>query len=102
MAKRMDLGVPDKLELRDRVSGIEMVRRWFGWRTLLVTAMAVFWNGFLFSWFSMATAFGGLFASFNNPVMSLFTLIPLIHVGVGVGLAYTALTGWINRTRISV
>jgi hypothetical protein len=102
MAKRMDLGLPDKLELRNHGSGIEIIRKWFGWQTLLLTGFAVFWNFFLFSWFSIATAFGGLFASFNNPVMSIFTLIPLIHVGAGVGMAYAALAGWINTTRIRV
>jgi hypothetical protein len=32
----------------------------------------------------------------------MFTLFPLLHVAAGVGITYTALAGWLNRTRISV
>lgn len=95
MEKRIELGLPDQLELRNQGSGIEIIRRWFGWRVLLVTAFAVFWNGFLYSWYSFAL-------SFDSPLASYMTLFPLIHVAAGVGLAYTALAGWLNRTRIAV
>ena len=92
MGKRMDLGLPDKLELRNQGAGIEIVRTWFGWQVIVTTAFAVFWNGFLFFWYSMAFATG-------NAMMTLF---PLIHVAVGVGVTYGALAGWVNRTRITV
>jgi hypothetical protein len=88
----MDLGLPDKLELHHRGSGIEIVRRWLGWQTVFLTAFAVFWCGFLFFWYSIALPMG-------NTIMTLF---PLIHVAVGVGLAYRALAGWVNTTRITV
>jgi hypothetical protein len=42
MAKNMDLGLPDKLEMRDTGAGIELIRRWFGWQTVFLTAFAVF------------------------------------------------------------
>jgi hypothetical protein len=92
MAKRMDLGLPDKLELRNEGSGIEIIRKWFGWKTLFLTVFAVFWDGFLLVWYSFTLPMG----------LTLFTLFPLIHVAAGVGITYTALTGWINRTRIRV
>jgi hypothetical protein len=98
MAKRMDLGLPDKLELRNQGSGIEIVRRWLSWKTLLLTAVAVFWSGFLFSWYSIVLSF----SAFGGPMSMFMTLFPLIHVGVAVGLAYSALAGWINSTRIRV
>ena len=92
MGKRMDLGLPDKLELRNQGTGIEIVRTWFGWSVIATTAFAVFWDGFLFFWYSMAFGTG-------NAMMTLF---PLIHVAVGVGVTYAALAGWVNRTRIAV
>jgi hypothetical protein len=58
----------------------------------------VFWCGFLFMWYSMAFAFGSAFGR----EFAFVTLFPLIHVAVGVGITYTALAGWINRTRITV
>jgi len=98
MPERMELGLPDKLELRDQGTGIEIVRKWFGWKVILATAFAVFWCGFLFMWYSLAFAFGSVFRG----ELTFAALFPLIHVAVGVGLAYTALTGWVNRTRITV
>ena len=98
MPERMGLGLPDKLELRDQGTGIEIVRKWFSWKVIFTTVFVVIWFGFLSMWFPMAFAFGNAFGG----GLSLVTLIPLIHVAVGVGLAYTALTGWVNRTRITV
>jgi len=92
MAKKMDLGLPDKLELRNTGAGIEIIRKWFGWQTVFLTAFAVFWNGFLFTWYSFALPSG----------LTTFTLFPLIHVAAGVGITYTALAGWLNTTRIGV
>jgi len=92
MAEKMDLGLPDKLELHYRGSGFEIVRKWLGWQTVVLTCFAVFWDGFLFFWYSMALRSG----------MTAMTLFPLIHVAVGIGITYTALAGWLNRTRISV
>ena len=42
MSERMELGLPDKLELRAQGTGIEIVRKWFGWKVILTTAFAVF------------------------------------------------------------
>ena len=92
MVRKMDLGLPDKLELRNTSSGIEIVRKWFGWQTVFLTAFAVFWDGFLLTWYSFTLPFG----------FSFFNLFPLIHVAAGIGITYTALAGWLNTTRISV
>lgn len=94
MEKKMDIGLPDKLEMKYRGSGFEIVRKWLGWQTICLTVVAVFWDGFLFFWYSMALGFG--------TVNMLMVLFPLIHVAAGVGITYTALAGWLNTTRISV
>ena len=98
MDKRMDLGLPDKLELLHEGSSIVIVRQWFGWQVLLATAFAVFWNFFLVMWYSMTFAFGSGFGG----MFAFAALFPLIHVAVGVGITYGALAGWINQTRIKV
>jgi hypothetical protein len=90
----MDIGLPDKLTLNYRGTGFEIVRTWLGWQAIFLTVFAVFWDGFLFFWYSMALGFGAV-----NMMMVLF---PLIHVAAGVGITYTALAGWLNATRISV
>jgi len=88
----IDIGLPEKIEFIDHVSHIEIVRTWFGMQFLLLTAFAVFWDGFLFFWYSSLPADGPLIAA----------LFPLLHVGVGVGITYYALAGWFNRTHIYV
>ena len=94
MSKRMDVGLPDKLELRNEGSGMEISWRWFGWSVLFMTVFAVFWDGFLFVWYSIALSTG--------PALSLMTLFPIIHVAIGVGITYSCLACWINRTSVKV
>ena len=88
----MDIGLPEKIRFLDHVSHIEIVRTWFGMQTLFLTAFAVFWDGFLFFWYSNIPE--------DGPLM--VVLFPLLHVAVGVGVSYYALTGWFNRTHIYV
>jgi hypothetical protein len=95
MDDRIEVGLPDKLEINRRGSEIEIVRTWFGSQVLFITAFAVFWDGFLFSWYSML-------GEFKGGMDSMFFYFPLIHVAVGVGITYYALCGWLNRTRITV
>ena len=90
----MDIGLPDKLALNYRESGFEITKKWFGLSTIFLTVFAVFWDGFLFVWYSIALGFGQA-----NLLMVLF---PLIHVAAGIGITYTALACWVNTTRITV
>ena len=43
-----------------------------------------------------------MLSGMSGPLDVLFTLFPLIHVGVGVGLTYTCLAKLFNRTTIQV
>ena len=92
MEKKIELGLPDKLELHHRGSAMEIVRKWFGWRIVLATAFAVFWDGFLFIWYSNA----------DDGAEPMVAYLPLLHVAVGIGLTYCAVAGWFNRTHILV
>jgi len=80
------------MSLSDELTRLEITWRWFSLKTLLIAAFAVLWNGFMFHWYGNLPA--------NAPLIAI--LFPLLHVGVGVGLAYQALTGFVNRTRIRV
>ena len=88
----MDIGLPEKIRFLDHVSHIEIVRTWFGMQILFPTAFAVYLDGFLFYWYSIGPLNGSLMA----------VLFPLLHVVGAVALTYYALTGWFNRTTISV
>lgn len=88
----IDIGLPEKIQYIDHLSHIEIVRKWFGVQILFLTAFAIFWDGFLYNWYSSIPEDGPL----------IVVLIPLLHVGVGVGLTYYVIAGWFNRTHIYV
>src|SRR4029079_1909834 len=57
------------------------------------------WDGFLVFWYSM------VFAMWNGnagPIVLLPLLFPILHVTMGIGLTYTVLCTFVNRTTISV
>ncbi len=74
-------------------TGLELIRRWMSWKYIGLLFFCVFWNGFLVVWYYIAFTKGG-------PL--LMKVFPLLHVGVGVFLAYTVAAGFLNRTRIFV
>jgi hypothetical protein len=88
----IEIGLPERMELHRHGSYIEIVRRWFSGTTILLTAFVVFWDGFLIMWYSIVPKDASL----------MFRLFPLIHVAVGVGLTYSVIAGWFNRTYIYV
>ena len=88
----LDVGLPEKLEVHEDGLGLVITRRWFGVSTVLITAFAAVWDGFLFFWYRHVPA--------SAP--SFFFWLPLLHVGVDVFITYGALAGWVNRTRIRV
>jgi hypothetical protein len=89
---KIEIGLPDKLEPYHRGSYIEIVRKWFGYRIIFMTVFAIFWDGFLFMWYSKV-------GEGADPMAFYF---PLIHVAVGIGLTYAVVAGWLNRTYILV
>lgn len=73
---------------------VTIVRRWFSpLKHLPMLLFALVWNGFMVFWYTMAAGGGAPF---------LFFVFPIIHVAVGVGMAYGALTGLLNRTTVAV
>lgn len=88
----MDNGLLKRMEFIDHGTSIEIVRKWFDLRIVILTAIAIFWDGFLYNWY----------ADLPNNASALFVLFPLIQVGVGIGITYYAVAGWFNRTHIVV
>ncbi len=75
-------------------ASIRYVRRWYSSTVWLVLAFCVFWDAFLVFWYMTA-----LSSAHPHPMQILF---PLMHVGVGVFLTYRAITGFFNRSEISI
>jgi hypothetical protein len=95
MAKEMEkMPIPEGLDVIQSGDEIVIRRRW---RTLVVLPIfffLIFWFGFLGFWYYHA-----LTAKHPNPMMLFF---PLIHVAVGVGMAYFAVASLINRTDVII
>ncbi|QDU31519.1 hypothetical protein ETAA8_66780 [Anatilimnocola aggregata] len=75
--------------------------RWYTHAIWILVFFAIFWDGFLLVWYSMA--FGHM-AGANRWEWGnlIFLLFPLLHVAVGVGITYACLCCFVNRTEIKL
>lgn len=86
---------PDRVtETRDE-RGLVLTYRWFSFVHLFMVAFCVFWMGFLVFWYSIALS---RHAGAADPMI----WFPLLHVAVGIGLTYSTIAGFVNRTEIVV
>jgi len=75
-----------------RPTVLRIERRWFSAsRHVFMLFFCIAWDAFLVFWYSHATKGGWLFVVF-----------PIAHVAVGVGMTYSVLAGFLNRSIISV
>jgi len=89
---RPEVPLPEKFEVSSRPSELVVQWRWFGAQYIGLALFCVAWDAFLVFWYSTALRTGQAF--------SIMTIFPIAHVGVGVGLSYTTLAGFLNRTWI--
>jgi hypothetical protein len=92
MIERIEVGLPEGLDVVRHGSHIEIVRKWFEWKVVAITGFALLWDGFLINWYMNV-------APRADPMATYF---PLIHVAVGIGITYYVIAGWLNRTHILV
>jgi hypothetical protein len=85
---------PDRLKVEDDGVNRRICYRWFRPAFLFLVVFCVFWDGFLFVWYSIA------FTDANAPLM--MKVFPILHVLVGVFLTYYVLCTLVNRTVIEV
>jgi hypothetical protein len=85
--------IPDHITMEHTPGGLTFTYNWFSAGYIFLAMFALFWDGFLVFWYSIAFSQGAPWIMF---------VFPLIHVSVGVGLTYTALAGFYNRTIVTV
>lgn len=91
-ASKMDAPRPADFMVMNNGGELFIQWRWFNASIIFFTIFALFWNGFLVIWFSIAFASGALeMAAFGS-----------IHLLVGLFLAYYTVAGYINRTTVRV
>lgn len=90
---RPPVPLPVGMALETTQDGLVITRRWWQILAVFLIPFCFFWDAFLFSWFTGVNA--------SRAPMA-FSLIPLLHVAVGLGLTYYTLALWVNRTRVEV
>jgi hypothetical protein len=78
-----------------RGGALVIERRWYSPIYLFMAFFCVFWDGFLAFWYSIALGS-------NGPIVWLPVLFPILHVAAGVGLTYSTIAGFFNRTVLRV
>jgi len=92
-----EIGIPDKIHVDKNFQHLHIVRKWFGFKFVLLTLVVIAWDAFLINWYASAFA-----SPFQDAFDLMFVLFPLVHVAVGIGLTYYTLAGYLNRTFIDV
>ncbi len=87
---RPEVELPKRFTVDRANQTLAITWRWFSPAVIALLVFAVFWNGFLIVWHTIALSQGAWF-------MSLFGLI---HTAVGVGLAYWVAAKFLNRTTV--
>jgi len=83
---------PEAFTLNQDANGLTISYRWFSPSYIFLAFFCLFWDGFLVFWYSVA---------FAQDAPWLMFVFPLLHLGVGVGLTYTALAGFYNSTSVT-
>lgn len=92
MSEMLDPGMPEGMEVNRDPRYLQIRRRWYHPLYWFLAVFALFWNLFLVGFYSNMGS--------DAPLMA--KLFPLLHVGVGIGISYYALAGFLNRTDIFV
>jgi hypothetical protein len=92
--KRPVVALPERFEVgNDRGTGLRITWRWFERSVIYAAFWCVAWDGFLVVWYNkVLTA--------HDPALAMI-LLPIAHVAVGVGLTYSALAGFLNKTVVT-
>ncbi|MEZ4328450.1 MAG: hypothetical protein R3B40_24725 [Polyangiales bacterium] len=74
-------------------SAFTLTRRWFQPHHVFLLFFCIAWDSFLVFWYSSA---------FGSDASWLMVVFPVAHVAVGVGLTYSVLAGFLNRTTLTL
>ncbi|HEX8671562.1 MAG TPA: hypothetical protein VF710_06725 [Longimicrobium sp.] len=91
-APPLPVPLPERLTVHTAGGGLRIERRWYAWTAIFLVFFCVVWFGFLAFWYLMAFTTGAW-------VLMLF---PLLHVAVGLFLAYFTAALFVNTTEIVV
>lgn len=85
---------PSTITVENHGATTRFTRRWYAPKAWLILVFAAFWNLFLLFWYQKALE--------ASPQDSFILLFPLIHVGIGMGLIYSAATMFLNKSIVEL
>lgn len=91
-AVRSAVALPDGLTVTTGPERLVISWSWWGLSALFLVVMALFWNGFMVIWYTIAI-------TSREWLMGLFGTL---HAVVGIGLAYNAAAHVLNRTSVTL
>jgi len=90
---RPKVTIPDVVKIEKDGQSARIVQKWFSLKYVPMAFFCVAWDAFLCFWYSMA---------FGGSMPWIFIVFPIAHLAVGIGLTYSTLCGFINRTVLEV
>ncbi len=92
-ARALKIPLPKHFKLEETPSSLRVSWRWFKpQQHIFMLFFCIAWDAFLFFWYTGGATRGGW----------LFVVFPLVHVAVGIGITYSTIAGFLNRTRVIV
>ncbi len=95
MSRRfIDIGIPAQMNTQRDTHHLQITRKWFDMKWVILTPFVIAWDAFLFYWYFMA---------FSAPQIDLLPILfPILHVLLGIILTYLLFAGFLNTTTIIV
>ena len=85
--------VPAMVRIEKEGKSARIVQRWFSLKYIPMAFFSIAWDSFLCFWYGMAL---------GNHAPWIFIVFPIAHLAVGIGLTYSTLCGFVNRTVLEV
>ena len=86
---RPKIPIPESVRIEKDGKGAVIIQRWFSWKYIPMVFFCLVWDSFLCFWYT--AVLGG-----NAPWI--FIVFPIGHLAVGIGITYSTLAGFLNRT----
>lgn len=90
---RPRVGTPSSVQVIRDSQSVRIVQRWFSAKYISMAFFAFFWDAFLIFWYGIALSAHAPF---------IFVIFPVIHVMVGIGVTYSTIAGFVNRTTLEL
>lgn len=99
---RPQLPTPSAVRIEKDGESARLVQRWFSGKYLAMLIFVIPWDAFLCFWYSMAFGANGMGGGMQGGLPWIFFIFPIGHLAIGIGMTYSVLTGFFNRTVIEL